>query len=413
MKWNELTQEQNKPLRYKIDKAKDVINQALSVATNPGLAFSGGKDSTVLLHLIRQVKPDITVIYGNTGVEYPECVKFSRQIAQDWNLKFHETKLLKTDQPSYKYQGQRLIWDRLIRDGRLNDVLKPDGKLKSTNALERACPPDLAEELTRKRLIWPEGTRKTYWWAVDQYGWPILGKNWSKLKARRINIDTFLRYSETVSDNETLLKYYDVLRQVKISQACCDIIKKEPAEVIQAELGINLIFKGLMASESRTRAQNFLTRGYLFQGKRKNYLHGERIWHCQPLAIWTDDDIWTYIKLYNVPYSTLYDITYTGSDNCPRKISRNGCLGCATDMLFDNNHMSILRQTHPKAWHSIMSQGMAEEIRKLQLTMRKGQMGMFDLFSAKELMEIQPCVFDDLDGIGYKNGNGLVWDPEV
>lgn len=417
MRWKELEEEQKKPLDYKVDMALKVIRDALAVSNNPALAFSGGKDSTVLWHLIRQIKADILVIYGNTGVEFPECVKFSHQLAEDYRLNFHETKLLKTEKPGYKYAGQQLIWQRLQAEGRINEVLKPDGKLKSTEALEQACPPDLAEELRHHRLVWPEGTRKTYWWCADQYGWPLLGKAWSKLTAHRINIDTFLNLSRSASDDPTLLKYYKILRQVKISQACCGVIKKEPAEAKQADLGVDLVFKGLMAAESLSRAKNFLTRGYLFQGAKKDYLHGDRIWHCQPLAIWTDEDIWEYIHRNSVPYSSLYDISYTTPDGSIQKIKRNGCIGCATDLLFANNHMASLRRTHPKAWYSIMSQGMGEEIRKLQLALRKGQMGLFDLFSARELMDIQPCVFDDLDGVGFNQsqsfGNGLVWDPET
>jgi hypothetical protein len=341
-------------------------------------------------------------------------VRFARRLARDWRLNFHEAKLLKTDRPGYKYAGQRRIWERLIAEGRIEQVLKADGKLKSTLALERACPLDLAEELKRQRLIWPAGTRKTYWWCADQYGWPLLGKAWSRLKARRINIDTFLRFSESGSEDESLLRYYDMLGKVKISQACCDVIKKEPSEAMQSTLGVDLIFKGLMAEESRARTKNFLSRGYLFQGAKKRYLANERIWHCQPLAIWTEEDIWKYIHRFNVPYADLYDISYTAADGTMQTISRNGCLGCGTDLLFPNNHMAALRRTHPKAWQSFMSQGMAEEIRRLQLAMRNGQMGLFDLFSAPELMEIQPCIFDDLDGVGFRKPMaGLAWDPEV
>ena len=37
---------------------------------------SGGKDSTVLLHIARQVFPDIKAVFSNTGLEYPEIQKF-------------------------------------------------------------------------------------------------------------------------------------------------------------------------------------------------------------------------------------------------------------------------------------------------------------------------------------------------
>jgi len=40
-------------------------------------------------------------------------------------------------------------------------------------------------------------------------------------------------------------------------------------------------------------------------------------------------------------------------------------------------------------------------------------MAIFDLFSAEELMEMQPCIFDDLDGIGFRRPVDGLWDPEV
>ena len=40
------------------------------------VSFSGGKDSTVLLHIARQLFPDIPAVFSNTGLEYPEIQKF-------------------------------------------------------------------------------------------------------------------------------------------------------------------------------------------------------------------------------------------------------------------------------------------------------------------------------------------------
>lgn len=40
------------------------------------VSFSGGKDSTVLLHIARQLYPSIPAVFSNTGLEYPEIQKF-------------------------------------------------------------------------------------------------------------------------------------------------------------------------------------------------------------------------------------------------------------------------------------------------------------------------------------------------
>lgn len=44
---------------------------------NVCVAFSGGKDSTVLLHLVRSMFPDVKAVFSNTGLEYPEIRQFA------------------------------------------------------------------------------------------------------------------------------------------------------------------------------------------------------------------------------------------------------------------------------------------------------------------------------------------------
>ena len=42
------------------------------------VSFSGGKDSTVLLHIARTIYPDIPAVFSNTGLEYASIQKFVR-----------------------------------------------------------------------------------------------------------------------------------------------------------------------------------------------------------------------------------------------------------------------------------------------------------------------------------------------
>lgn len=63
----------------KAEIARKIIEDAISFGKSC-VAFSGGKDSTVVLHLARQVDKDIVAQWTNTGVESSETVKFCRSI---------------------------------------------------------------------------------------------------------------------------------------------------------------------------------------------------------------------------------------------------------------------------------------------------------------------------------------------
>lgn len=415
MSYSDIMAEFKKPLDYKIDKACEAISAAFKVSRHTAaVAFSGGKDSTALWHLIRTNFPDksIEIIFGNTGVEYPESLKFARRLGAEWGGgHFHETKLQRTEEEGLKYAAQCEVLEYAARENRLDEILKSDGKLKTTKRLEKMATPEMWEDFRRRGLVWKKGTPMSYWWCADQYGFPILGKDFSKLDARRINIDCFLQYSQTSSESKELKDYYDVLSCCKISQHCCKLLKKEPSERLQAELDVDVIFKGLMASESQMRKQNFASRGYLFTSHRK-HLGADPFYHCNPLSIWTDEDIWKYIHRYSVPTSPLYDMGYTDSKGVFHRIQRNGCFGCATGILYKNNQMSMLRHTHPKIWQAVMNYGMADELKKLYHCRSVGLPSVIDIFSVDELLERRPCAFDDFSEAIDGSGISDEYDPE-
>lgn len=73
----ELKQMQGLPLNIKIRMTKRRIRDWYDYfGGQVYISFSGGKDSTVLLHIAREVCPDIEAVFVNTGLEYPEIQKF-------------------------------------------------------------------------------------------------------------------------------------------------------------------------------------------------------------------------------------------------------------------------------------------------------------------------------------------------
>jgi len=74
-----LIEKQKLPLKQKIKMTNErIIDWYSHWEGQVYISFSGGKDSTVLFHLIKNLYPDVPTVFINTGFEYPEIIKFVR-----------------------------------------------------------------------------------------------------------------------------------------------------------------------------------------------------------------------------------------------------------------------------------------------------------------------------------------------
>lgn len=83
----ELVMLQSLPLEIKQMKSLARIKEWIDYygENNVCVAFSGGKDSTVLLHLVRKLYPNVRAVFSDTGLEYPEIREFVKSIPNvDW-----------------------------------------------------------------------------------------------------------------------------------------------------------------------------------------------------------------------------------------------------------------------------------------------------------------------------------------
>ena len=313
-------------LEEKEEWAHAVITKALQETSSQSLAFSGGKDSTVLLHLIRLHKPNIPVIYGNTSIEFPECVSFTKSLAKEWSLNFHEAR------------------------------------------------PDV-----------------NFWWIVREYGWPLMGKTFGV--GGVAHKDSREQFFDDLMHKGRLTGQYKIQSEVPISSACCTFLKERPSQKLQKQMGIECVFLGILASESRQRMFNFLEYGEYY------YTKNQKMQKCHPLAIWTDDDIWAYIRKYKLPYARLYDMGYYDDFGEWVSHKRNGCMFCGMDLKFEHNHLSIMRRTHPQIWRFLMmKKGLGRVLMSLRFAIDEHQFDMFEqLYGYKDVGEYLdrfPCVFD-------------------
>ena len=86
MTLQELRERQSWTLEQKIDHSLGTIEafvNRMGGIDKVYVSFSGGKDSTVLFHLARRLYPNILGVFCNTGNEYPDIIRFVRQMQSD------------------------------------------------------------------------------------------------------------------------------------------------------------------------------------------------------------------------------------------------------------------------------------------------------------------------------------------
>jgi phosphoadenosine phosphosulfate reductase len=77
---------------FKVKQAKRIISKAIDIFSDKlPIAFSGGKDSLVVLHLGLEVHPNLPVVCNNTTVEFPETLQYVKDLQSEWGFSLHMT----------------------------------------------------------------------------------------------------------------------------------------------------------------------------------------------------------------------------------------------------------------------------------------------------------------------------------
>lgn len=293
------------PLEQKINLAERRIRQFYeSQGGRVYIAFSGGKDSTVLLHMVRSLYPDVPAVFSNTGLEFPEVVDFVKGV--------HNVEIIRPEQT-------------------FNKVVEEHGfpvPSKETARYVREARTTKSADLLNKRM---NGKPR-------RDGKGVVGMIPHKWK--------FL-----------------VDAPFQISERCCDVMKKRPFHKYQKGSG-RAPFIGIMAIDSRLRFRSIIRNGC-------NIVDGDKP-QSRPMAMWTDDDVWAYIKSKGLAYSPIYDMGY----------DRTGCMFCMFGMFGNSgrDRFERMAETHPKQYAYCMGKlGLQEVIDYCEKGLRKKDRKQFDL----------------------------------
>lgn len=155
-----LRQMQGLPLIVKVRKTQLRIKEWYEhFDGNVYVSFSGGKDSTVLAHLVREMYPDVPLVFSNTGLEYPEIQSFARKMGAEFvrpKMMFSEV-ISKYGYPIIsKEVAEAIFYARKIRGGgcketeRRRDDLAPCQGCRTTHTEHKRL--DLTGQRTFERF---------------------------------------------------------------------------------------------------------------------------------------------------------------------------------------------------------------------------------------------------------------------
>ena len=275
------------------------------------VAWSAGRDSTTLLNIVWSMYPDVPAVFSDTGLELKDIKRFMRRV---------------------KNEGLNSVVDgqRITRCGEVI-IVKPK------KSFERVIKEDgfavVSKTVAREVRIL----------TVEKYN-----PNWAQTKRL---YDTGVKKNGDFNKASMLPNKYRYLTRadIKVSELCCDHLKKEPLDTYAKKTGFKSI-QGIMAAEGGQRGKNVVCNA--FDAKKPR---------SAPMLFWTPEDVTEYIARFDLSISDAYKWVTNKKGRLVEPEQRTGCAFCMFGLAFEKglNRFQRLYHRDYRMWkHAIFQLGL-------------------------------------------------------
>lgn len=300
---------QSLPLNVKVQMTKRRIREWYEFWEGQVyVSFSGGKDSTVLLHMVRELYPDVEAVFVNTGLEYPEIQKFVKT--------FDNVTILRPEM-------------------RFDEVIKKYGY------------PVISKDVAQTIHY----ARKNSDWALK------------KLNGIRSKGNTPSEYRKRYVKWKPLVQ-----SDFKCSHLCCSEMKEKPLREVEK---VKKPFIGVLAEESGRRTDAWLKTGCNAFGGNKPASKPMSFWTKQDVLQYIKDFKVPIASVYgDVVFAEEPNQTRVEFDDglpcgklCTTGCNRTGCIFCGFGAHLEKGETRFqrLKTTHPKQYAYCIGGGAYDE----------------------------------------------------
>lgn len=292
---SDLYQMQSLPLSAKVEMTKRRIVQWYEAFDGEVyVAFSGGKDSLALLHLVRSVYPDVIAVFIDTGLEHLAVRKFA--ISQERVTRIRAAVSFREVLIGIGYP---IISKEVAKQ--VHRYRKQSSKCRSS-----------------------EEARK--------FQRSFAAKAFRGVNYRKDGKCSYFNYP-----------HYKFLLDApfQVSDQCCDIMKKWPAMVFE-ENSCMRPFIAVRADESRQRENAWQQHGCnMWDGSRP---------HSHPIAFWKEQDVLQYLWENKLQLASSYGEIIKDEQSCKfhtTGCSRTGCVFCLFGIKYDKDRIVKVQENEP------------------------------------------------------------------